>query len=172
LLKKSLPVVALGLMSAAVLAQSSQVPPASNVTGRSIKAIGYQVGGGGTTVDLKSTGLISAAIGEARVEAKASVTTVEVKIRGLKIPTPLGTEFLAYVVWAVSPEGRAVNLGEVRPDDHGEGELRATTQLQSFSLFVTAEPYSRSGCRARCWSSKTMFAKARRAGSSSWTTTS
>jgi len=143
LLKRSLPVLSLcALMSAAVLAQSSQAPPASDVTGRSIKAIGYQVGGGDTTVDLKSTGLIPGARGEAKVEAKASVTTVEAKVQGLKIPTPLGTEFLAYVVWAVSPEGRAVNLGEVRPNSDGQGELKVTTQLQSFSLFVTAEPYS------------------------------
>jgi outer membrane protein OmpA-like peptidoglycan-associated protein len=112
------------------------------VTGRSIKAIGYQVGGGGTTVDLKSASLLPGASGEAKVEAKASVTTVEATVRGLKIPTPLGPEFLAYVVWAVSPEGRAVNLGEIRPNDDGQGELKVTTQLQSFSLFVTAEPYA------------------------------
>jgi outer membrane protein OmpA-like peptidoglycan-associated protein len=115
--------------------------PASNVTGRSIKAIGYNVGGGGTTVDLKSAGLIPAATGEAKVEAKGSVTTIEAKVKGLALPTPLGTEFLSYVVWAVSPEGRAVNLGEVRPDKNGGGALKVTTQLQSFSLFVTAEPY-------------------------------
>ena len=142
-LKRSLPVLVLcALGSSTSLAQTSQVPAASEVTGRSIKAIGYQVGGGGTTVDLKSAGLLPGASGEAKVEAKASVTTVEAKVRGLKIPTPLGPEFLAYVVWAVSPEGRAVNLGEIRPNDDGQGELRVTTQLQSFSLFVTAEPYA------------------------------
>ena len=119
-----------------------QALPASDVTGRAIKAIGYQVGGGGTTVDLKSTGLVPGATGEANVEARASVTTVQAKVSGLKVPTPLGPEFLAYVVWAISPEGRAVNLGEVRPNDDGRGELKATTQLQSFSLFVTAEPYA------------------------------
>jgi outer membrane protein OmpA-like peptidoglycan-associated protein len=111
------------------------------VTGRSIKAIGYQVGGGGTTVDLKSSGLVPAAAGEAKVEARAAVTTVEAKVQGLALPTPLGTEFLAYVVWAVSPEGRAINLGEIRPNEGGRGTLKVTTQLQSFSLFVTAEPY-------------------------------
>jgi outer membrane protein OmpA-like peptidoglycan-associated protein len=129
------------LLIAAGRAQSPQVPE-SDVTARSVKAIGYQVGGGGTTVDLKSSGLIDAATGEAKVEAKATVTTIEAKVRGLSLPTPLGTEFLAYVVWAVSPEGRAVNLGEVRPDQGGRGTLKATTQLQSFSLFVTAEPYA------------------------------
>lgn len=140
--KTTLSVVALGLVSVTVLAQSSQESRAAEVTGRSIKAIGYQVGGGKTTVDLKSTGLITGAGGEANVEAKQSVTVVETKVRGIKIPTPLGTEFLAYVVWAVSPEGRAVNLGELRPNDKGNGELKVTTELQSFSLFVTAEPYA------------------------------
>jgi outer membrane protein OmpA-like peptidoglycan-associated protein len=130
------------LVSAAAPAESqSPQAPASSVTGRSIKAIGYSVGGGGTTVDLKSSGLVPAATGEAKVEAKGSVTTIEVKARGLALPTPIGTEFLSYVVWAVSPEGRAVNLGEIRPDKNGGGSLKVTTQLQSFSLFVTAEPY-------------------------------
>src|SRR5262245_56711422 len=129
------------LVSAAHAQSQSPQAPAPDVTGRSIKAIGYNVGGGGTTVDLKGSGLIPAAAGEARVEAKGSVTTIEVKVRGLALPTPLGTEFLSYVVWAVSPEGRAVNLGEVRPDKDGGGALKVTTQLQSFSLFVTAEPY-------------------------------
>ncbi len=108
------------LVSTIALAQSVQ-PPASSVTARSIKAIGYQVGGGDTSVDLKPTGLIAGATGEAKVEARASVTTVEAKVKGLKLPTPLGTEILAYVVWAVSPEGRAINLGEVRPNNNGEG---------------------------------------------------
>ena len=142
-LKTSLFCLALcALTASASLAQSSQAPPASDVTGRSIKAIGYQVGGGGTTVDLKANDLIPGAGGEAKVEAKASVTTVEAKVSGLKMPTPLGPEFLAYVVWAVSTEGRAINLGEVRPNDDGRGQLKVTTQLQSFSLFVTAEPYA------------------------------
>jgi outer membrane protein OmpA-like peptidoglycan-associated protein len=66
---------------------------------------------------------------------------IDATIKGLRSPTEIGTEFLAYVMWAVSPEGRAVNLGEVRPNDDGRGELKTTTQLQSFSLFVTAEPY-------------------------------
>jgi len=60
----------------------------------------------------------------------------------LSSPTRLGTEFLTYVLWAVSTEGRAINLGEVLYDNSGKGKLQTTTQLQSFSLFVTAEPYS------------------------------
>jgi outer membrane protein OmpA-like peptidoglycan-associated protein len=127
-------------MSAIALAQSAPAP-ASAVTVRSIKAIGYQVNSGDTTVDLKGSALNPEAVGEAKVEAKTAVTMVEATMKRLKPSTELGTEFLAYVMWAVSPEGRAVNLGEVRPNEDGRGELKTTTQLQSFSLLVTAEPY-------------------------------
>ena len=122
-------------------AQTAQ-PPASGLTGRTIHAIGYPVGGGSTMVDLNATGLLPQVSGQAKVEAKAGATTVEAKVEGLKPPTSLGAEFLTYVLWAVSPDGRANNLGAVVFDNNGRGQLKATTQLQNFSLFVTAEPYS------------------------------
>lgn len=128
------------LPAATLRAQSAQVP-ASGLASRSIDAISYQVGGGSTMVDLKSTGVLAQANGQAKVEAKA-VTTVEAQIQGLTAPTSLGAEFLTYVLWAVSPEGRAINLGEILFDKSGKGSLRATTQFQTFSLFLTAEPYS------------------------------
>src|SRR4030095_12504795 len=96
------------VMSAIALAQSAPAP-ASAVTVRSIKAIGYQVNSGDTTVDLKGSALNPDAVGEAKVEAKTAVTMVEATMKRLKPSTELGTEFLAYVMWAVSPEGRAVN---------------------------------------------------------------
>lgn len=114
----------------------------SGLTGRTIKAIGYQVGTGSTTVDLKSSGLLRRVDGEAKVEAKPGVTTVEARTHGLIPPKELGAEFLTYVLWAVSPEGRAMNLGEVLSDRDAWGKLKATTPFQSFSLFVTAEPYA------------------------------
>ena len=122
-------------------AQTPQVP-ASSLTSRSITAIGYQVGGGSTMVGLKNTGLIPQADGQAKVEAKPAVTTVETTISGLTNPTSLGVEFLTYVLWAVSPEGHAINLGEILFDKTGDSKFKTTTQLQSFSLFVTAEPYA------------------------------
>src|SRR5258705_8874970 len=79
--------------------------------------------------------------GEAKVEAKAGVTKVEVSIKGLAQPSTLGTEFMTYVLWAVSPDGRTNNLGEIFTNKDGEGKLSPTTQMQTFSLFVTAEPY-------------------------------
>lgn len=136
-----LTIAALFLLSAMLQAQTPQVPEA-NLTSRSITAIGYQVGGGSTMIDLKNVGLIAQVSGQAKVEAKPAVTTVETQIQGLTLPTRLGVEFLTYVLWAVSPEGRAINLGEVLFDKNGNGNLKTTTQVQSFSLFVTAEPYA------------------------------
>jgi outer membrane protein OmpA-like peptidoglycan-associated protein len=100
------------------------------------------VGRGDTTIDLNNSGLIARATGQAKVQAKPGVTTVEAQVQSLARPTLLGAEFLTYVLWAVSPDGRAINLGEILPDNNGNGKLKATTQLQSFSLFVTAEPYA------------------------------
>jgi outer membrane protein OmpA-like peptidoglycan-associated protein len=129
------------LMASTVVAQSEPETPASTLTTKTVKAVGYQVGGGGTKVDLKSTALMPQASGEAEVEAKAGVTKIEVSIQGLAQPSTLGTEFMTYVLWAVSPEGRTINLGEILTNKYGEGKLSPTTQLQTFSLFVTAEPY-------------------------------
>jgi outer membrane protein OmpA-like peptidoglycan-associated protein len=139
-IKVLLVAVAACLPATTAQAQSAQTLQ-SSFTGRSIKAIGYRVGGGSTMIDLKNTGLIAGANGQAKVEAKSGVTAVELQIEDLSPPTSLGTEFLTYVLWAVSPEGRAINLGEVLFDKNGNSKLKATTQLQSFSLFVTAEPY-------------------------------
>jgi outer membrane protein OmpA-like peptidoglycan-associated protein len=103
--------------------------------------VGYIVNGGETRIDLKSTNVWPSAKGDAEVEAKKGVTRIEAKVENLAKPGQLGTEFLTYVLWAVSPDGRTINLGEVLTDDDGDGELKATTQLQIFSLFVTSEPY-------------------------------
>jgi len=132
--------VALCLPAGMVAAQSTGAP-SSSVTTKSVKAVGYQVGGGGTKVDLKGTALMPQANGEAEVEAKAGATKIEVSIKGLAQPSTLGTEFMTYVLWAVSPDGRNSNLGEILTNKNGEGKLNPTTQMQTFSLFVTAEPY-------------------------------
>ena len=121
--------------------QAQQDIPASNLVNRSVTAIGYQVGGGATKVDLKGTQFMPAANGVAKVEAKAGKTNIEVEVRGMASPTTLGTEWMTYVLWVVSPEGRTSNLGEIVIDKNGKGSLNATTTLQTFSLFVTAEPY-------------------------------
>jgi outer membrane protein OmpA-like peptidoglycan-associated protein len=75
------------------------------------------------------------------VAAKTGATNVEAEVKSLAQPTTFGTSFLTYVLWAVSPEGSTYNLGEIRINSAGDGSLKTSTQLQAFSLFVTAEPY-------------------------------
>jgi outer membrane protein OmpA-like peptidoglycan-associated protein len=123
--------------------QADQAVPASALTTKSVQAIGYAVGGGSTKVDLKGTELMPQASGEAKVEikSKASTASIEVNVSGLKPPTTLGAEFLTYVVWVVTPDGRTGNTGELLLNKNGEGKLKATTPAQTFSVIITAEPY-------------------------------
>ena len=124
-------------------AQAEQQVPQSAVITKSATAVGYEVGGGSTKVDLKGTELMPEATGQAKVEikSKAGRTSVDAEVKGLKPPSTLGSEFLTYVLWAVTPEGRTENMGEILLNKNGAGKLSATTPAQTFSLVVTAEPY-------------------------------
>jgi outer membrane protein OmpA-like peptidoglycan-associated protein len=135
-----LPLVVFCISPGAAPAQAQQEIPASDVITKSVTAIGYPVGKS-TKVDLKGTDLTPQGNGEAKVEARSGTTSVEVEVNNMAQPSTLGTEFLTYVLWAVSPEGRTNNLGEILIDKDGKGKLSATTPFQTFSLFVTAEPY-------------------------------
>src|SRR5688572_28438074 len=137
-----LSLLGIGLLAVSIaLAQSSTEAPPRDLISKSIKAVSYQVGGGSTKIDLRSTSLAPYAAGEADIEANKGITKVEVEVSGLIEPTKLGAEFLTYVLWVVSPEGRFSNVGEIQLDNSRRGKLKATTPLQTFSLFVTAEPY-------------------------------
>lgn len=125
----------------AMAAPPQEGVPESAAVKRTIRAVGYQVGGGGTKIDLKASDAMPQATGEAEVEAQKGVTNVQVNVKGLGQAGKLGSSFLTYVLWAVSPDGRTLNLGEIQINNNGDGNLKATTQLQTFSLFVTAEPY-------------------------------
>ncbi len=122
-------------------AQAPPSTPAANLVAKSINAIGYTVGGGSTKIDLKASGVLPQASGEAEVEARQGITNIKVKVKGLGPANQLGTEFLTYVLWVVSTEGQTNNVGELLPNSSGEAELETTSRLQTFSLFVTAEPY-------------------------------
>jgi len=111
-----------------------------NVVSRSTKAVDYRHRGGSTKVDLRGTELMPSASGEARVESKTGRLEINAKLNGLEPANKFGMEYLTYVLWAVSPEGRANNLGEIVLSG-GKSEIRVTTDLQAFGLIVTAEPY-------------------------------
>jgi outer membrane protein OmpA-like peptidoglycan-associated protein len=111
-----------------------------NVVDRTTKAINYQHRNGSTTIDFQGTPLMPAARGEAKVESKQGYMEVEVEFDNLQSATRFGPEFLTYVMWAITPEGRATNMGEVILNGT-KSKLDVTTELQAFGLIVTAEPY-------------------------------
>jgi outer membrane protein OmpA-like peptidoglycan-associated protein len=111
-----------------------------NVVERTTKAINYRVRSGATKVDFRGTPLLPEARGEAKVESKQGYIEIEVEFDDLQPATRFGPEFLTYVMWAISPEGRATNLGEVILNGT-KSKLDVTSELQAFGLIVTAEPY-------------------------------
>jgi outer membrane protein OmpA-like peptidoglycan-associated protein len=110
------------------------------VVARTTKAINYRHRSGSTRIGFQGTALMPAARGEAKVESKQGVIKIDADMQQLGPATEFGPEYLTYVMWAVTPEGRATNVGEVLLNG-GKSKLNATTELQSFGLIVTAEPY-------------------------------
>ena len=111
------------------------------VTDRTTKAISYQHRSGATKIDFKGTDLMPNAHGEAKVESKKGYIEIEVEFRNMTDATQFGSEYLTYVLWAITPEGRTSNLGEILRGGGTSGKLDVTTELQVFGLVVTAEPY-------------------------------
>ncbi len=111
-----------------------------NVVDRTAKAVNYSHRNGSTTIDFKGTALLPMARGEAKVESKQGYIEVEVEFDDLQPATRFGPEYLTYVMWAITPEGRATNMGEVILNGT-KSKLDVTTELQAFGLVVTAEPY-------------------------------
>jgi outer membrane protein OmpA-like peptidoglycan-associated protein len=111
-----------------------------NVVERSTTAINYRHRSGATTIDFRGTPLLPEAHGEAKVESKQGYIEIEVEFDELQPATRFGPEYLTYVMWAITPEGRATNLGEVILNG-SESKLNVTSELQAFGLIVTAEPY-------------------------------
>ena len=112
-----------------------------NVVSRSVSAVNYEHRSGASKVDFAGTDLMPSANGEAKVDSKRGSIEIDAEFGDLQRPITFGNEYLTYVMWAISPEGRAVNLGEVLVGDNHRSKLRATTDLQAFALIVTAEPY-------------------------------
>jgi len=110
------------------------------VVERTTKAVNYHNRGGATKIDFRGTPLLAKAHGEAKVESKQGYIEIEVEFRELQSATAYGPEYLTYVMWAITPEGRATNLGEVLLNG-SNSKLDVTTELQTFGLIVTAEPY-------------------------------
>jgi outer membrane protein OmpA-like peptidoglycan-associated protein len=111
------------------------------VISRSVQAVNYEHRSGSSKVDFAGTDLMPSANGEAKVDSKRGSIEIDAEFGNLQRPTTFGNEYLTYILWAISPEGRAVNLGEILLGGNHRSKVRVTTDLQAFALIVTAEPY-------------------------------
>ena len=128
------------LLQPAVAKEGSVPVYRVTVVARTTKAINYNHRSGSTTIGFRGTALMPGARGEAKVESKQGVIKIDARMQKLSPATQFGPEYLTYVMWAVTPEGRATNVGEILLNGDNS-KLDATTELQSFGLIVTAEPY-------------------------------
>jgi flagellar motor protein MotB len=112
------------------------------VVERTVKAVNYQYRSGPTRIDFQGTVLMPRSKGQGVVESKAGRVEVDAKFDKLEAATKFGNEYLTYVLWAITPDGHAKNLGEVLTGSGDGGHLRVTTDLQTFGMIVTAEPYA------------------------------
>jgi outer membrane protein OmpA-like peptidoglycan-associated protein len=111
------------------------------VVSRTSRAISYAHRNGTSKVNFQGTDLMPGATGEAKIESKRGTRKISAEFSGLERPTSFGSEYLTYVLWAISPEGKSDNVGEVLVGDNHRSKLEVTTDLQAFALIVTAEPY-------------------------------
>jgi len=131
----------LSLLVVSLLAFGVSVHAQGNIVSRSTPAVNYRHHSGSTKIDFKGTDLMPSAHGEAKVNTTRGAMKIEAEFGNLQSPKSFGNEYLTYVLWAISPEGRAINLGEVLVGGNDRSKLDVTTQLQAFAMIVTAEPY-------------------------------
>src|SRR5580658_2209332 len=140
-------IAAFGIFAATSGAQQSAPAQQGNqsiynvtVVGKTVTAVSYQHRSGSTMVDFRGTPLMPLAKGDAKVDSKQGSIVVSASFRDMQPAQMFGKEYLTYVLWAITPEGKPNNLGEVLLDG-AKSKLTATTNLQSFGMIVTAEPY-------------------------------
>ena len=130
--------------------QQPEVPPVNStgatpifrvtVVSRTTKAVNYHHRSGTTHIDFRGTELMPAARGEARVVSQMGSTQIDTALNHMSPASQYGPEYMTYVLWGITPEGRTANLGEVVLQGD-RAKLLSTTDLQTFGLIVTAEPY-------------------------------
>jgi outer membrane protein OmpA-like peptidoglycan-associated protein len=120
--------------------RDSQSPSLINIrVSRTVQAVNYR-DRASTKIDFRGTPLMPRAEGKADIEAKRGRVAIKAEFEHLELPSTFGSAYLTYVLWAISPEGNPNNLGEVVLDG-SKSKLEVTTNLQTFAMIVTAEPY-------------------------------
>jgi outer membrane protein OmpA-like peptidoglycan-associated protein len=114
------------------------------VVSHTTPAVNYLHRGGSTKINFEGTPLMAAGKGLATVQSERGVIAVSAEFRNFAPPSSFGPEYLTYVLWAISPDGRPVNMGELTLSDYGNGsksDIKTTSEIQTFGMIVTAEPY-------------------------------
>src|SRR5262244_665661 len=96
------------------------------------------------TVKFRGTTVLPRLKGEAKVKrAGRRGTRVELSVDEMPRASELGGVYTTYVLWAIAPDGRVDNLGEIKRSGSSfiSSKLDVTTNLQTFALIVTAEPH-------------------------------
>jgi hypothetical protein len=109
------------------------------VVGRNLDAVNYMHRSGSTDIAMRGTDLLPTAHGMAKVKSESGRVTVNLHVEGLGSPSAFGPAYLTYVLWAIMPDGRPQNLGEILPN--GKMDLTVTSPVPAFGMIVTAEPY-------------------------------
>ena len=112
-----------------------------NVVSRYVEAVNYRHLSGATKIDFRGTTLMPGATGKAKITSKLGRLEIVADFHNVNYANSFGPEYLTYVLWAVTPEGRPVNLGEILPDQNHDVHIRVTANLQAFGMIITAEPY-------------------------------
>ena len=114
------------------------------VVEHTIAAVNYLHRGGSTRIDFNGTPIMAIGKGSAKVESERGVIKIGAEFKNMAPPSSFGPEYLTYVLWAISPDGRPVNLGELTLNGYGMGsdsKIDTTSDIQTFGMIVTAEPY-------------------------------
>ncbi|HUI43473.1 MAG TPA: hypothetical protein VL523_16030 [Terriglobia bacterium] len=120
-------------------ADSPEPAPPAEVK-RSVKVMDFGSLISPTTIVFRPTALVSGSQGEAEVWMDRAVAKLHATFTNLPPASRLGREYLTYVLWSVTPEGRTTNLGEVTWAG-AAAQLDAKVEWHRFGLLVTAEPY-------------------------------
>jgi outer membrane protein OmpA-like peptidoglycan-associated protein len=122
------------------VSQPDQVPLYRvRVVQRNLDAVNYFHRSGTTEIAMQGTELLPVAHGKAKVKSESGRVAIDAQVEGLGLPSAFGPEYITYVLWAITPDGRPQNLGEILPQ--GKSSLTVTSAVPAFGLIVTAEPY-------------------------------
>ena len=134
----------LGFVSSSVMGQQAETQSTAVIkipaVERTVQTVSYRAKSGETKIDFKGTPYLPEAKGEAKVGTKEGNLSIEAEFEKLQPASKFGAVYLTYVLWAITPEGRSTNLGELLLDGN-KGKMNVSTRLQAFGLIVTAEPY-------------------------------